>query len=67
MRSMRAIASAGIARRLDEVEAQAIGRDERAGLLDVRPEHLPQRRVQQVGGRVVAADRVAARDVDAQP
>ena len=31
-----------------EVEPQPIRRDERARLLDVRAEHLPQRRVQQV-------------------
>ena len=38
-----------------EVEAQAVGGDERAGLLHVRAQHLAQRRVQQVGGRVIAA------------
>ena len=42
-----------------EVEAQAIGRDERAGLLDVRAEHLAQRGVEQVRRRVIAARRVA--------
>ena len=42
-----------------EVEAQPIGRDERAGLLDVRAEHLAQRRVQQVRRRVIAPRRVA--------
>ena len=50
-RSMRASSSARDRRRLDEVEAQAIGRDQRAGLLDVRPEHLAQRGVQQVRRR----------------
>ena len=44
---------------VDEVEAQAIGRHERARLLDVRAEHLAQRRVEQVGAGVVAARRVA--------
>ena len=34
-----------------EVEAQAVRRDERAGLLDVVAEHLAQRVVQQVGAR----------------
>ena len=42
-----------------EVEAQPIGGDERAGLLHVGAEHLPQRGVQQVGGRVVAPRGVA--------
>ena len=36
-----------------EVEAQVVGRDERALLLHVRAEHLAQGLVQQVGGRVV--------------
>ena len=44
-----------------EVEAQPIRRDQRAGLLHVRAEHLPQRRVQEVRGRVVPACRVAHR------
>ena len=44
---------------VNEVEAQAIGRHERARLLDVTAEHLPERRVQQMSGRVVAAGRVA--------
>ena len=48
-------------REVHEVEAQPIGRDQRARLLDVRAEHLPQRGVQQVGGGVVAAGRVADR------
>ena len=42
-----------------EVEPQPVGRHQRAALLDVRPEHLAQRRVQQVGGGVVPARRVA--------
>ena len=50
-----------------EVEAQPVGRDQRAGLLDVVAEHLAQRVVQQVGGGVVAADGVAAVDVDRRP
>ena len=44
-----------------EVEAQPVGRDERALLLHVVAEHLAQRPVQDVGAGVVAADRVAAR------
>ena len=47
-----------------EVEAQAVGGDERAGLLDVVAEHLAQGAVQQVGGGVVAPRRVAPLDVD---
>ena len=42
-----------------EVEPQPIRRDERARLLDVRAQHLPQRRVEQVRGGVVAPRRVA--------
>ena len=42
-----------------EVEAQAVRRDERAGLLHVRAEHLAQGRMQQVGSRVVAPRGVA--------
>ena len=44
-----------------EVEAQPVGRHERALLLHVVAEHLAQRPVQEVGGGVVAADGVAAR------
>ncbi len=47
-----------------EVEAQAIGRDERARLLHVRAEHLAQRRVEQMRRRVIPARRVAHRRVD---
>ena len=47
-----------------EVEAQAVGRDERPGLLDVAAEHLAQGPVQQVGAGVVAADGLPAVDVD---
>ncbi len=46
-----------------EVEPQPVGRHQRAALLDVRPEHLAQRGVQQVGGGVVPARRVAGRVV----
>ena len=47
-----------------EVEAQAIGGDQRALLLHVVAEHLAQGPVQEVGGGVVAADGVAAVAVD---
>ena len=47
-----------------EVEAQAVGADERTGLLHVRAEHLAQRPVQHVGGGVIAADAIAAHTVD---
>ena len=40
-----------------EVEAQPVGPDQRAGLLDVLAEHLAQRVVQHVRAGVVAADR----------
>ena len=43
-----------------EVEAEAVGSDQRPGLLDVAAQGLPQRRVQQVRRGVVAADRIAA-------
>jgi hypothetical protein len=49
-----------------EVEAQPVGRDQRALLRDVGAEHLAQRLVQQMGGRVVGADRRAARVIDHQ-
>ena len=44
-----------------EVEAQAVGRDQRALLRHVRAEPAAQRLVQQVGRRVVGADGGAAR------
>ena len=47
-----------------EVEAQPVGRHQRAGLLDVLAEHLAQRVVQHVRAGVVAADRGAPGDVD---
>ena len=49
-----------------EVEAQAIGRDQRALLRHVRAEHLLERQVQKVRRRVVGADGVAARVVDGE-
>jgi len=48
-----------------EIEAQTLGRDERALLRDVRSEHFAQRRVQQVRGGVVGADACAPGGVDA--
>ena len=47
-----------------EVEAQPVGRDQRSGLLDVGPEHLPQGPVEQVGAGVVAADGLPSGGVD---
>jgi len=47
-----------------EVETEARGIDQRAGLLDVSAEHLAQSGVQQMGAGVVAADGVAALAVD---
>ena len=49
-----------------EVEAQPVGRDQRALLRDVRAQHLAQRLVQQVGGGVVGARGRAARVIDDQ-
>ena len=50
--------------RMAEVEAQAVGRHERALLGDVIAEHLAQRLVQKMRRRVVGADRRAALAVD---
>ena len=50
--------------RVREVEAQPLGRDERALLRDVRAEHLTQRLVQQMRRGVVGARRCAARVID---
>ena len=50
--------------RMHEVEAQAIGRDQRAALGDVIAEHLPQRLVHQMRRRVMGADRGAACVID---
>ena len=52
---------AGHRREVDEVEPQPLGRDERARLLDVRAQDLPEGGVQQVCRRVVAAGGVARR------
>ncbi len=49
-----------------KVEAQAVRRNERAGLHDLRPEHVAQRRVQQVRGRVVHRAGQAVLKVDAR-
>jgi hypothetical protein len=46
--------------KVGEVEAQAVGMDRRAGLLDVGAEDLAERGVEEVGSGVVAADGVAA-------
>ena len=52
--------------RLAEVEAQPVGRDQRALLRHVLAQMPPQRGMQQVGRGVGAADAVAAGDVDRQ-
>ena len=56
----------GVVHRLGmrEVEAQPVGRDQRALLRDVIAQHLAQRLVQQMGGGVVGADMRAARVID---
>ena len=50
--------------RMHEVEAQAIGRDQRAALGDVVAEHLAQRLMQQMRRRVMRADRRAPGVID---
>ena len=52
--------------RVGEVEAQPVGGDEAAALGDVVAEGAAQRLVQQVGRRVVGADRAAAVVVDGE-
>ena len=47
-----------------EVEAQAIGGDERALLGDVAAQAVAQRRVQQVRGRVVGPDGITPLGID---
>ena len=47
-----------------EIEAQPVGRDQRALLRDVIAEHLAQRLVQQMRRRMVAPDRAAAGVID---
>ncbi len=49
-----------------EVEAQAIGGHQRAFLRDVGAERVPERPVQEVRGRVVATNVVAALGVDGE-
>ena len=51
---------------MGEVEAQAVRRDQRAGLAHVRAEHLAQGGVQDVGAGVVAHDVAAQALVDAR-
>ena len=47
-----------------EIEAEAVGRHERAGLLDVRAQHLAQRCMQQVRGGVIPPRRIPHLIVD---
>ena len=48
-----------------EIEAQAIGRDQRARLMDSGAEHVAQRVVQDVSGGVIEHRGVAPRPIDA--
>jgi hypothetical protein len=50
--------------KVHEVESQPVGGDERARLLDVRAEDLPERRVQKVSRRVVPACGISNRCID---
>ena len=52
--------------RMGNIEAQAVGRDQRAFLRDVIAEDLPQRLVQQMRGRVILPDRTAPPVIDFQ-
>ncbi len=49
-----------------EVESEPVRRDERAGLTHVGAEPLPERRVEEVSGRVIAPRRVASARVNAR-
>ena len=49
----------GNLREVRKIEAQPVGMHRRTGLLHMRAQHLPQRRVQQVRAGVVAPDGVA--------
>ena len=51
---------------MGDVEAQPVGRDQRALLRDMIAQRHAQRLVQQVGRRMVGADGEAARVIDAQ-
>ena len=50
--------------RMHEIEAQAVGRDQRAALRDVIAEHLPQGFMQQMRRRVIGPDRRASGVID---
>ena len=54
MASTRSRSSSVIGRRVGEVEAQSVGSHQGAPLHHVLAQHLAQRRVEEVGGRVVA-------------
>ena len=49
---------------VSEVKAQAVRRDQRTGLLDVRPQRLPQRRVEQVRRGVIPPRRIPPLGID---
>ena len=62
--STRSSSAAVIGFRMGEVEAQAVGCDQRASLADVLAEHRPQAGMEQVRGGVIAHDVPAADAVD---
>ena len=64
MSSTRSISVGAHRLRMREIEAQPVGRDQRALLRDVIAEHLAQRLVQQMRRRMVCADRAAPRVID---
>ena len=64
--SIAAMSAAVSGSRMAEIEAQPVGRDQRALLRHVLAEAMPQRLVQQMGDRMVGAQPAAALAVDAQ-
>ena len=66
MSSTRSSSSRRDRLRMREVEAQPVGRDERALLRDVIAQHLAQRLVQKMRRGMVLADRAAPRVIDVE-
>ena len=64
MFSISSSSSSATCAKCEKSKRSRSGATERAGLLDVRAQHLPQRGVEQVRAGVVAADGVAALAVD---
>ena len=62
--SISALVHGGIMR---EIEPQPVGRNDAAGLFDMRAEHFAQCRVQQMRGGVISHGRVAHGVVHARP